>query len=96
MILLIPVLTLFTGSVTLASTCAKMAAGMECGGTVKAQGSCMKIASHKECDGCGQKCHKRQTGKDEQKGKDDGGCCMDPVGGYPAGIECRICGYARR
>ena len=76
-LLLIPVLTLFTGSVTLASTCAKMAAGIECGGAVKAQGSCMKTASHKKCDGCGQKCHKRQAGKDEQKGKDDGGCCMD-------------------
>jgi hypothetical protein len=32
MILLIPVLTLFAGSVTLASSCAKMAAGAVCSG----------------------------------------------------------------
>jgi hypothetical protein len=63
-ILLIPVLTLFAGSVTLASTCAKM------------------TASHKVGDGCGHKCHKAQAGKSEQKGKDDGGCCMD----------CPLCG----
>ena len=63
-ILLIPVLTLFAGSATLASSCAKVAAASHqgCGGRV---------------DGCGQKCHKGQTGKSEQKGKAGGGCCVD-------------------
>jgi hypothetical protein len=61
MILLIPVLTLFAGSVTLASSCAKMAVA----------------ASHKECAGCGQKCHSKQPGKCEQKEKDGGGYCID-------------------
>ena len=80
MILLIPVLTLFAGSATLASSCAKMAAA-ECGAMGKAPENCMMAVSHQGCggrvDGCGQKCHKGQTGKGEQKGKDGGGCCVD-------------------
>jgi len=80
-ILLIPVLALFAGSVTLASSCAKMAAGSECGAVGKAPEKCMMAASHQGCegrvDGCGQKCHKGQTGKNEQKGKDSGSCCID-------------------
>jgi hypothetical protein len=58
-ILLIPVLTLFTGSVTLASNCAKWAAA-ECGGMSKAPEKCMMAASHQGCKGrdkgCKQKC----------------------------------------
>jgi hypothetical protein len=66
LILLIPVLTLFTGSVTLASSCAKWAAA-----TVSHQG----CGEHAGC--CGQKCNKEQTDKSQQKGKDGGSCCMD-------------------
>jgi hypothetical protein len=81
LILLIPVLTLFTGSVTLASSCAKMAAGSECVGMDKAPEKCMMAASHQGCgsqmDGCGQKCNKGQRGKSEQKGKDSKNCCVD-------------------
>jgi hypothetical protein len=63
-ILLIPVLTLFAGSVTLASSCAKMAASPHQG--------CKRCMA-----GGGQKCHKRQAGNGEQKNKDGGSCCMD-------------------
>ena len=66
LILLIPVLTLFTGSVTLASSCAKWAAA-----TVSHQ----ECREHAGC--CGQKCNKEQTDKSQQKGKDGGSCCMD-------------------
>jgi hypothetical protein len=80
-ILLIPVLTLFTGSVTLASSCAKWAAAAECGGMGKAPEKCMIAVSHQGCGEhagcCGQKCNKEQTDKSQQKGKDGGGCCMD-------------------
>jgi hypothetical protein len=79
-ILLIPVLTLFAGSVTLASSCAKIAAA-ECGAMGKAPENCMMASSHQGCegrvDGYGQKCHKCQTGKDEQKGKGSKNCCVD-------------------
>jgi hypothetical protein len=84
MILLIPVLTLFTGSVTLASNCAKMATGAECSAMGKAPEKCMTAVSHPECkmqgDGSGQKCtkcNKGQTGKDDQKGREGAGCCAD-------------------
>lgn len=71
-ILLIPVLTLFAGSVTLASSCAKMAATAECGGMAPLHQGCKRCM-----DGGGQKCHKGQTGKGEQNGKDRGSCCVD-------------------
>jgi hypothetical protein len=81
MILLIPVLTLFAGSVTLASSCAKMPAGMECGRIDKAKGKWIMDASHETCGGrsgrCGQQCHKEQKGKNEKKEKDDSGYCID-------------------
>lgn len=77
-ILLIPVLTLFTGSVTLASSCAKMAA--ECGAMRKAPARRIMATSHQGCggriDGCG-KCHKGRADKSEQKGKGEGSCCVD-------------------
>jgi hypothetical protein len=76
-ILLIPVLTLFAGSVTLASSCAKMA----CGGMDKAPEKCMIATSHQGCggrvDGCRQKCHEGQKGKSEQKGKACDASCVD-------------------
>jgi hypothetical protein len=79
-ILLIPVLILFMGSVTLASSCAKMAAG-RCGETIKSPDRCMMAMSHQGCGGkvgeCGQKCHGKKTGKSEQKGKDGSSCCLD-------------------
>jgi hypothetical protein len=78
-ILLIPVLTLFAGSVTLASSCAKMAAGCEEMATALPKSA--MTAPHQGCkrcmDGGGQKCHKGQTGKGEQKNKGGGSCCMD-------------------
>jgi hypothetical protein len=77
-ILLIPVLTLFTGSVTLASSCAKVAAG--CDEMATAAPKCAMAAPHQGCKRCmdgGQKCHKGQTGKSEEKGKDSGSCCID-------------------
>jgi hypothetical protein len=82
MILLIPVLTLFTGSMTMASSCAKMAAGAVCGEMGKAPVKSMLEAAHHGCpgqaNGCGHKCNKGQTGKNEQKGKGNGGgCCVD-------------------
>jgi hypothetical protein len=81
MILLIPVLALFTGSVTLTSSCAKMTAAGECGGTSRPPGKCMLAASHRGCSGqvgsCGHKCNKGHAGKGEQKGMDGGECCMD-------------------
>jgi hypothetical protein len=80
-ILLIPVLTLFAGSVTLASSCAKMAAAAECGGISKAPQKCTMTSTHQECkrcmDGGGQKSNKGQTGKGEQNGKNGGSCCVD-------------------
>ena len=80
-ILLIPVLTLFAGSVTLASSCAKMAATAECGGMSKAPQKCTMTSPHQGCkrcmDGVGQKSNKGQTGKAEQKSKDGGSCCVD-------------------
>lgn len=65
-ILLIPVLTLFAGSVTLASSCAKMAAAAQ---------KCTMSSPHQGCKRCmdrvGQKSRK------EQKGKDHASCCVD-------------------
>jgi hypothetical protein len=88
MILLIPVLTLFTGSVTLASTCAKMAAGAECGVMCNARAKSMMATPHygwdnqadgcsKRAGGCGHRCNKGQTGKGGQKGKDGCASCAD-------------------
>jgi len=79
-ILLIPVMALFVGAVTAVSYCAKVV-GSDCGGMGKMQGECMMAARHQACDGridrCGQKCNKGHTSKDEQKGKDGGGYCVD-------------------
>jgi hypothetical protein len=63
MILLIPVLTLFMGSVTIASVCTKCV-----------EVKCTRAAVHQ---GCGHGCLKGQSGKGERKGKDSGGCCVD-------------------
>jgi hypothetical protein len=71
--LLIPVLTLFAGSVTLASSCAKMAA--ECGEMATATQKCVMAGTHQGCkrciDGGGQKDNK------EQKSRNGGSCCVD-------------------
>jgi hypothetical protein len=72
-------MALFAEVVTAASYCAK---GLDCGAMGKMQqGKCMMAARHQACsrcaDGCGQKCKKGPTGKDDQKGKDGGSCCMD-------------------
>ena len=66
---------------TLASSCAKMTAGAGCDGMGKAPEKCMMAVRHQACNGCidrcGQKCHKGQKGKDEQKEKEGSGCCVD-------------------
>jgi hypothetical protein len=77
-ILLIPVMALFAEVVTAASWCAKVS---DCGAMAKTQEKCTVAARHQTCcgtaDGCGQKCKKGPTGKDDQKGKDCGSCCVD-------------------
>jgi len=86
-ILLIPVMAMFAGVVTAASYCARVV-GSECGAMGKMQETCMTAASPQGCegrvDGCGQNCHQgqqgnhqAQQGKNEQKGKDGAGCCID-------------------
>ena len=80
MILLIPVLALFTGSARLASICTKMACGTEYREVAKAPkknvGSVVHCGCKAKAGGCGQTCHKGQKEK-EGKGKDGGGSCVD-------------------
>jgi len=77
-ILLIPVMALLAEVVTAASYCAKV---WDCGAIAKMQDKCAMPARHQSCsrcaDGCGQKCKKGPTGKDDQKSKDGGSCCVD-------------------
>jgi hypothetical protein len=71
-------MALFAEVVTAASYCAK---GLDCSVTAKMpQGKCTTAARHQACsryaDGCGQ-CKKGPAGKDDQKGRDGGSCCVD-------------------
>jgi hypothetical protein len=76
-ILMIPVLILFGGSVTIASGCGKVATVAECGGMAGGRGKCLKAASHQGCNGCARTCDKAKTDKSGRKDKDAGGCCVD-------------------